>query len=237
MNFIGIQHAAQAELTHARFVQQLKEPIENAVKNRSFRSKLHEIFTVEVDKRALCAYDDKRFLLSDGISSLSYGHNKIDTRLVVIEPKVPKEEVLSAQEAAPRHKPPPQNTIQQLENDEENAGADPVRFSLETHVHHALVIPSHATPRPLQKHRLLVDHIMNYIRGQSLERPEHEQITREEMDVIFDQSRRILFLKEIGEKKLMKRISNQIENLILDQQADREADPDDVDRDYIDLTE
>ncbi len=30
-----------------------------------------------VDKRALCAYDTKRFLLEDGINSLAYGHKDI----------------------------------------------------------------------------------------------------------------------------------------------------------------
>ncbi len=32
---------------------------------------------MEVDKRALCAFDDKRFLLADGIHSLAYGHKDI----------------------------------------------------------------------------------------------------------------------------------------------------------------
>ncbi len=231
---IGVQRAAQVELKHARFVQQLKEPIENVVKNRLIRSKLHQLFTLEFDKRALCAYDDKRFLLSDGISSLSYGHYKIEQHITVIEPTVPKEEVITARKAALRHNPP-QNPMQEIEAEDENAGVDPVRFTLETRVHQALVRPSQTAARPLQKHPLLVDHIMQYIRGQVNEHPEHEKITTAEMNEICDQARRIVFLKEIAEIKLKKRISNQIENLILDQQEDTEADPENVD--YIDLTD
>ncbi len=91
------------QLTHARFIQQLKEPIENAVKNRRIQSKLHKLYTVEIDKRALCAYDDKRFLCSDGISSLSYGHYKIQQ--TVAEQTGVEPEVNTAHEAALRHRP------------------------------------------------------------------------------------------------------------------------------------
>ena len=34
----------------------------------------HEIFTSEITKTSLCAFDDKRWLTTDGISSLPYGH-------------------------------------------------------------------------------------------------------------------------------------------------------------------
>ena len=39
-----------------------------------FRSRLHRIQTVEMTKKALSCYDDKRFLLSDGITSRAHGH-------------------------------------------------------------------------------------------------------------------------------------------------------------------
>jgi len=47
-------------LTHAKF--------------RNFRSRCMKIETVECSKICLSAYDDKRFLLSDGESTLAYGH-------------------------------------------------------------------------------------------------------------------------------------------------------------------
>ena len=41
------------------------------------RSYKHEIFSETLNKIALSANDDKRKILEDGISTLSYGHYKI----------------------------------------------------------------------------------------------------------------------------------------------------------------
>ena len=43
----------------------------------SIQSRAHKLQTVNVNKTTLSAYDDKRFLLEDGVSSLAYGHHKI----------------------------------------------------------------------------------------------------------------------------------------------------------------
>ncbi len=43
------------------------------------RSHSHEIYTETVTKKSLSAFDDKRYLLDDGVSSLSYGHYYIGT--------------------------------------------------------------------------------------------------------------------------------------------------------------
>ena len=40
----------------------------------SLRSHLHEIRTLNIRKVAMAPYDDKRYLLEDGITSLPYGH-------------------------------------------------------------------------------------------------------------------------------------------------------------------
>ena len=40
----------------------------------SLRSNLHEIQTLAIRKVAMGPYDDKRYLLEDGVSSLPYGH-------------------------------------------------------------------------------------------------------------------------------------------------------------------
>ena len=37
----------------------------------------HEIKTYQVNKKSLSCFDDKRFLLEDGVTSLEYGHQKI----------------------------------------------------------------------------------------------------------------------------------------------------------------
>ena len=43
-----------------------------------FRSEKHEIFTVTTNKIGLSPFDDKRYLLEDGITSLAYGHYRIE---------------------------------------------------------------------------------------------------------------------------------------------------------------
>ena len=56
----------------------LNKTIEHA-KYRLFRSRAHKIETVEFSKVALCAYDDKRYVLDDGIATLAYGHAGLST--------------------------------------------------------------------------------------------------------------------------------------------------------------
>ena len=41
------------------------------------RSQKHRIYTMEMNKVSLSAYDDKRWIKEDGVSSLAYGHYKI----------------------------------------------------------------------------------------------------------------------------------------------------------------
>lgn len=45
----------------------------------SIRSFNHEIFTINQRKTTLSCYDDKRFILPDGINTLAYGHRSIST--------------------------------------------------------------------------------------------------------------------------------------------------------------
>ena len=44
---------------------------------RTFRSTNHVVNTVEMNKLCLSAFDDKRYLLENGTSTLAYGHRKI----------------------------------------------------------------------------------------------------------------------------------------------------------------
>ena len=43
----------------------------------SFRSERHEMYSLAQNKISLSAFDDKRYLLEDGITSYAYGHYKI----------------------------------------------------------------------------------------------------------------------------------------------------------------
>lgn len=44
---------------------------------QQFRSFKHDIFMMEVNKIGLNPYDDKRFILEDGISTMAHGHHRI----------------------------------------------------------------------------------------------------------------------------------------------------------------
>ena len=52
-------------------------------KMRRIQSKKHKIETYEINKISLSCFDDKRFILDDGIHTLAYFHKdlkKIDSR-------------------------------------------------------------------------------------------------------------------------------------------------------------
>ena len=44
---------------------------------RFFRSERHHIYSLEQNKVSLSPFDDKRYLLADGITSYAYGHHDI----------------------------------------------------------------------------------------------------------------------------------------------------------------
>jgi hypothetical protein len=70
----GIQKAAINDLRHADYLEQLKRAKENYVNVRRIGQKHHRVFTIEGVKRGLCAFDDKRYLLRDGIHTMAHGH-------------------------------------------------------------------------------------------------------------------------------------------------------------------
>ena len=46
-------------------------------KMRGIKSKKHELFTYESNKRFSCDFDDKRYILGEGINTLPYGQEDI----------------------------------------------------------------------------------------------------------------------------------------------------------------
>ena len=46
----------------------------------SIRAIKHVVYSIEIKKIGLCCYDNKRYLLDDGITSYSYGHHKIPSK-------------------------------------------------------------------------------------------------------------------------------------------------------------
>ena len=46
-------------------------------KMKLIRSMKHQLYTMEMNKVSLSAYDDKRYISNDGITSYAYGHYRI----------------------------------------------------------------------------------------------------------------------------------------------------------------
>ena len=73
----GISKVAQRKITHQDYVDTLRKRGATIVTSNAIRSFSHQLYSVEVTKRGLSAYDDKKYILSDGINTLSYGHYRI----------------------------------------------------------------------------------------------------------------------------------------------------------------
>ena len=64
-------------ITHEDYKTCLRTGKEQLRKQNILRSYEHEVYTEEVNKVALSAEDDKRYILSDGVHTLAWGHYKI----------------------------------------------------------------------------------------------------------------------------------------------------------------
>ncbi len=63
----GISTTTSKKLRHQDYLKELNLPQENKLANRRIGYKLHKVHSLEIQKRGLCAFDDKRFLLDDGV--------------------------------------------------------------------------------------------------------------------------------------------------------------------------
>ncbi|XP_039312526.1 uncharacterized protein LOC120359374 [Solenopsis invicta] len=64
-------------ITFDDYTRCLHDEIEMTRQQSSIRSKLHEVYTISETKIALSPYDDKRYIMSDSIDTLPWGHYKI----------------------------------------------------------------------------------------------------------------------------------------------------------------
>ena len=64
-------------ITHEDYKKCLLTGKKQLRKQNIIRSYKHEVYTEEVNKVALSASDDKRYILEDGINTLALGHYKI----------------------------------------------------------------------------------------------------------------------------------------------------------------
>lgn len=75
----GVPKVGKRRLTHDDYLQVLLDASTTTTTFRSIRSVGHVNKTLELKKRALSAYDDKKFILNNGIECLSYGHYRLDS--------------------------------------------------------------------------------------------------------------------------------------------------------------
>ena len=67
---------------HQHFVEVLRNARSTTMSTfRTFRSTKHVVSTVEITKLCLCAFDDKRYILDDGVHTLAYGHFSLNARV------------------------------------------------------------------------------------------------------------------------------------------------------------
>ena len=71
------KQVVESSITHEDYKTCLRTGKEQLRKQNILRSYEHELYTEEVNKIALSALDDKRFILGDGIHTLAWGHYKI----------------------------------------------------------------------------------------------------------------------------------------------------------------
>ena len=71
------KQVVENSITHEDYKTCLRTGKEQLRKQNILRSYDHEVYTEEVNKIALSAQDDKRYILNDGVHTLAWGHHKI----------------------------------------------------------------------------------------------------------------------------------------------------------------
>jgi hypothetical protein len=73
----GVKMAAKKNINHEEYLKCLKEKSTKSVVQRTIRASEFQLLSLKMTKRALSAYDDKKYLLPDGLNTLAYGHYRI----------------------------------------------------------------------------------------------------------------------------------------------------------------
>ena len=74
----GVQKAMKNRLTFDEYESCLINMNTKIVQMNSIRSDHHALFTYNINKIGLSAFDDKRYILDDGITTLAHGHHRIN---------------------------------------------------------------------------------------------------------------------------------------------------------------
>ena len=75
----GIQKRyVRKHVRHEQFLDVLRKTTAHTKATfRTFRSTNHVLNTVELTKLCLSAFDDKRYIMDDGVCTLAYGHRSL----------------------------------------------------------------------------------------------------------------------------------------------------------------
>ncbi|XP_074653582.1 uncharacterized protein LOC141907740 [Tubulanus polymorphus] len=71
------KYVVKQSVSHNNYVDCLRNQSRMMANMRSIRSFNHKLHSVNLNKVGLSPYDDKRYILDDGVSTYAYGHHKI----------------------------------------------------------------------------------------------------------------------------------------------------------------
>ena len=74
-----VRSVIKNKLRHAQYKSTLDEMGVQQNSMKTIKSQLHHLYTVNLRKRTLCSYDDKRYVLDNGCDTLAHGHYRIPT--------------------------------------------------------------------------------------------------------------------------------------------------------------
>ena len=77
------KYVIKKKITHSNYVNCLFNKKIYSHRMNTLQCKYHKVYTIEQNKQSLSPYDNKRFLLSDGIHSLAHGHYRIQNNLKI----------------------------------------------------------------------------------------------------------------------------------------------------------
>lgn len=116
----GIKKGVLAkEVKHEHYLNCLRTQCQSSYPMTNIRSFNHEIYTVVCKKRGLTSYDDKRYILSDGIHTRPYGHYLVRKHpcygCIINHPSQREHDCLMDPDHFRRTTPDPEKEFRQLE--------------------------------------------------------------------------------------------------------------------------
>lgn len=68
------KYVVKQDITHEDYVKCVEQQQTKSVTQKSLRSYNHEVYTIQQEKLALTSFNDKRYILDDGITTRAYGN-------------------------------------------------------------------------------------------------------------------------------------------------------------------